>query len=270
MKNTTRPFVACGMYAFTADQQQAWRQLFERFFERSGYARDAVDLKFEHGSLVLEKPGLWFGHTCGYPLISYQYETLSPFCVPLFDVPGTEGRLYSSRIIVGADALIDSLEQCRGRVAAINNPDSNSGMNVLRHAVAQIHDAGAFFARVRTSGGHLNSVEAVARGFADVAAIDCVSYQLILDWKPAVAERVRVIADSVQTTGLPLVMSHALFADTDVDTIVTNLNGALAECSAEVCSRLHLTGFDRVELSDYQNVIDAEQFAIERGYPRLI
>ena len=266
MKNDPKQFVACGMYAFTAEQQHAWRQLFDQFFARCG---ESADLKFEHGSLVLEKPGLWFGHTCGYPLIAYQYETLSPFCVPLFDVPGTEGPLYSSRFIVTADALIDTLEQCRGRVAAINNPDSNSGMNLLRRAVAELQSDGSYFAGVKMTGGHLNSFEAVARGLADVAAIDCVSYQLIVDWKPEVAQRVRVIGESVKTTGLPFVMPHARLAATDVDGLIASLNQALDACPDEVRSRLHLAGFEKVTLGDYQNVIDAEQFAIERGYPKL-
>lgn len=270
MNSNPVPFVACGMYAFTRAQQAAWRQLFERFFELSGRAGGQVELRFEHDAPVFERPGLWFGHTCGYPLISYQYETLSPFCLPLFDVPGTAGKLYSSRLVVNTDSAIEMLEQCRGRVAAINNADSNSGMNALRHAVAEIHTGGRFFARVATTGGHLNSVEAVARGFADIAAIDCVTYQLISDWKPQMTAHLRIIGDTVQTTGLPFVMRHRDLAAVDADKMIAQLNQALAESPDTVRTTLHLSGFTAVKLADYQNVIDVEQFALDRGYPALV
>jgi ABC-type phosphate/phosphonate transport system substrate-binding protein len=185
-------------------------------------------------------------------------------------VAGTAGNLYSSRIIVNADSDIKSLADCRNRVAAMNNSDSNSGMNVLRHAVAEIHTDGPFFSRVITSGGHLHSLEAVARGDADVAAIDCVSFQLIADWQPQLVARVRVIADTVKTSGLPMVMLHADLADTDTDALVRHFNQALASMADEVGAILHLTGFTKITLDDYQNVVDAERYAIERAYPELI
>jgi ABC-type phosphate/phosphonate transport system substrate-binding protein len=262
-------FIACGMYAFTEAQQEAWQGLFEHFFELSGCAPGQVSLKFEHGSEVLRQPGLWFGHTCGYPLVSHLKDDFSPFCVALFDVPGTSGGLYSSRIIVAADADIQSLAGCRGRVAAMNNSDSNSGMNVLRHAVATIHGGGPFFSSVVTSGGHLNSLEAVAEGAADVAAIDCVSFQLIADWQPRLIERVRVIGDSVKTCGLPFVIPRAADAS-DIGAITDRLNEAFESSTPEIGDRLHLTGFQAVTLDDYQGIVDVERFAFGRGYPTLI
>jgi ABC-type phosphate/phosphonate transport system substrate-binding protein len=273
MKTTTPRFVALGMYAFTEQQQSCWRQLFTRFCELSAVADDSVMLSFDHNPAHLLEPGLWFGHTCGYPLMTQLKDYVSPFCVPLFDVPGTDGRFYSSRIIVGADSDIDSVEASRGRVAVMNNPDSNSGMNVLRHAVAGVFDSmsdsNGFFARVVTSGGHLHSLEAVANGSADIAAIDCVSYQLIADWRPELCADIRIIGESVKTCGLPLVMTHADMAASDTGTMIGNLNQALELCDDVVRDTLHLTGFAGVRLDDYSSIVEIEQYAIERGYPIL-
>jgi ABC-type phosphate/phosphonate transport system substrate-binding protein len=270
MNGDSDRFIACGMYAFTDAQQDAWQQLFDHFFNLSSIAPDQITLRFEHGSAILREPGLWFGHTCGYPLVSHLQEDFSPFCVPLFDVQGTEGRRYSSRIIVGAESGIQSLAECRSRGVAMNNSDSNSGMNVLRRAVAGIHDGGsAFFSRVITSGGHLHSLEAVASGAADVAAIDCVSYQLIADWQPDLVARVRVIGDTVKTCGLPLVMPLTAITENDTGAIVDRLNQALTACDGAVRATLHLTGFTGVRLQDYHDVVEAEQFAIARAYPEL-
>jgi ABC-type phosphate/phosphonate transport system substrate-binding protein len=198
---------------------------------------------------------------------------LNPFCVPLFDVPGMDGKYYSSRIIVAAGSTIESIADSRGRVAAMNNPDSNSGMNVLRHAVASVHDAehfaDRFFARVVNTGGHLHSLQAVASGAADIAAIDCVSYQLIEDWQPELCAGLRVIGDSVMTCGLPLVMANVSISVTDIALLIEDLNRALAACHDEVRSLLHLTGFAPVQLADYQGIVDIEEYAVARGYPRL-
>jgi len=257
------------MYAFTGAQQSAWRQLFARLAELAPAAAGSYRLSFEHDPQLMLAPELWFGHTCGYPLMTRLRRQVAPFCVPLFDVPGTDDRLYSSRIIVAADSTIESIIDSRGRVAAINNPDSNSGMNVLRNAVAQVHGGGDFFARVLTTGGHLHSLQAVAEGAADIAAIDCVSYQLIEDWRPELCARVRIIADSVQTCGLPLVMPHARLAQTDTGALIASLNEALASSAGRVAGTLHLAGFAGVTLDDYRSILEVEQYAVERGYPTL-
>jgi ABC-type phosphate/phosphonate transport system substrate-binding protein len=262
------------MYAFTETQQSCWQQLFTRFCELSAVAVDSVSLSFDHHPARLLEPGLWFGHTCGYPLMTRLKDYVSPFCVPLFDVPGTDSpdtdrRFYSSRFIVAADSDIDSIEASRGCVAVMNNPDSNSGMNVLRHAVAGVSDSDQFFANVVTSGGHLHSLECIANRTADIAAIDCVSYQLIADWRPELCAAIRIIGDSVKTCGLPLVMAHADIADADTAVMTKGLNQALALCDDVVRSTLHLSGFASVQLDDYRSIIEIEQYAVQRGYPQL-
>jgi ABC-type phosphate/phosphonate transport system substrate-binding protein len=273
MNTTTPRFVALGMYAFTEKQQSCWRQLFAHFCELCAVADDSVMLSFDHDPARLLESGLWFGHTCGYPLMTQLKDYVSPFCVPLFDVPGTDGRFYSSRIIVGADSDIDSIAASRGCVVVMNNPDSNSGMNVLRHAVAgvfdSLSDSNGFFASVVTSGGHLHSLEAVANGSADIAAIDCVSYQLIADWRPQLCADIRIIGESVKTCGLPLVMTHADIAVADTKTMIENLNQALALCDEVVRDTLHLNGFAGVQLGDYRSIVEIEQYAVEQGYPLL-
>ena len=151
----------------------------------------------------------------------------------------------------------------------MNNPDSNSGMNVFRHAVAGVSDSDQFFARVITSGGHLHSLEMVANGSADIAAIDCVSYQLIADWRHELCADIRIIGDSVKTCGLPLVMTHADIASSDTAAMIESLNQALELCDDLVRDTLHLNGFASVQLDDYRSIVEIEQYAIRCGYPEL-
>ena len=269
MNSTAPQFATLGMYAFTTAQQAAWQQLFDRFSDLSTVVHGSVTLSFDHNPERLLEAGLWFGHTCGYPLMTGLQDHVSPFCVPLFDVPGTKGKLYSSRFIVAADSDILTIADSRGRVAAMNNPDSNSGMNVFRRAVAEVSGAAKFFDRVVTSGGHLYSLEAVAMGEADIAAIDCVSYQLILDWRPDLCAGLRAIGDSVHTCGLPLVIPRAEVIGVDAPGMTERLNKALALCDSAVHKTLHLAGFASVGLEDYQSILEVERFAVERGYPVL-
>jgi len=269
MSTSGTPFIACGMYAFTDELQRAWRQLLECYAELSTGAAASIALRLEADPALLQESGLLFGHTCGYPLMTRLKADFTPFCMPVFDVPGTHGRHYSSRFIVSRDSDIRSIEQSRGRVAAVNTPDSNSGMNVLRHAVASLNVEGRFFSRILASGGHLYSLQAVARGEADIAAIDCVSYQLIEDQWPELVSQVQTIGYSVETCGLPFVMPNSRLADADTGQIIEQLNQALLSSTEAVHKRLHLREFAAVDFTDYRRIIEIEDFAIGQGYPEL-
>lgn len=270
VNNQKKKFIACGMYAFNDDLATAWQQLFRLFFEMlDPGGRQQTELQFDSDQSLLRDPGLFFGHTCGYPLMKHLKDQVVPFCVPVFDVPGTDGKLYSSRFIVAATSTMRGLEECRGKVAAMNTADSNSGMNVLRYAIARVKPSVPFFSRVIKTGGHLQSLEAVADGTADVAAIDCVSYQLIRDYRPDLVEQVRSIGFSVKTCGLPFVLPKSSVGDTDLGLLIDSLNQALANTPETIRSRLHLLRFEPAVLEDYQPIADLETFAIESGYPHL-
>jgi len=270
MTPRSKQFVACGMYAFNIELQHAWQALFTRFRRLLDDGDQlAENLVFDTGESVLRDPELFIGHSCGYPLVKYLQDAVSPFCVPVFDVSGVEGNLYSSRFIVAAESDIGSLAECSGRIVAINNRDSNSGMNVLRHAIAKLNPAGPFFTSVVNSGGHLQSLTAVAENRADVAAIDCVSFQLIEDRWPELTARVRSIGNSIKTCGLPLVMPNANLPSTDTRQILVALNEALKQLNPRLRQQLHLSHFASVSLGDYQSILEVESFAIDAGYAEL-
>ncbi len=258
------------MYAFSSELRQAWQALFNQFYRLfdDGEPLDKT-LVFDTGESVLRDPGLFIGHTCGYPLMKHLQNVVTPLCVPVFNVNGVEGRLYSSRFIVATDSDIDSLADSAARTAVINDTCSNSGMNVLRHAIAALDSNAPFFAAVINSGGHLQSLAAVAENRADIAAIDCVSYQLIKDRWPELTERVRSIGDSVKTCGLPLVMPGASFSSSDTRHILGTLNNALEQLEPRLRHQLHLSHFESVSFDDYQSILEVESFAMDAGYPEL-
>lgn len=262
-------YIACGMYTPGPEAQRAWQLLFDRFREHARLPGVEAELRFAHDDATLLDPALRLGHTCGYPLMARLRQVLLPVCVPLFDVPGTRGRLYSSAIIVPAASSIESLADCRGKTVAINNPDSNSGMNLLRHALARHGARPGFFARVLSTGGHAASIETVADNRAQLAAIDCVSFQLVADLHPELVSRVRIIGYSVSTCGLPFVMPRAAWSPALARTWTAALNRARADLPPEAAAVLHLAGFERVELEDYDTILALESDAADAGYPQL-
>jgi ABC-type phosphate/phosphonate transport system substrate-binding protein len=273
------PFISCGMYAFTDDLQFAWQSLFTLFADLTepGYRLDPT-LLFDTDESTLWDSRLFIGHTCGYPFMKNLQDALSPVCIPIFDVAGCEGKLYSSAFITSLDNDIESLTDCYQRVAAINGRESNSGMNVLRHAIAPLSqdqdinksNNKAFFSDVIESGSHRQSLIEVGAGRADIAAIDCVSLALMTDAWPELAARIRVIGYSAKTCGLPFVMPNARFDSIYPGTITLYLNQALVKLPQALRQRLHLQSFVDTQLGDYQRILDLEAQAHDAGYPNLV
>ncbi|MFT5502520.1 MAG: ABC-type phosphate/phosphonate transport system substrate-binding protein [Gammaproteobacteria bacterium] len=268
--NDTGQYVSCGMYSFNSSLQVAWQTLFNEFFELenipSTFRKELLD---ESNFKILTDPDLLLGHTCGYPLMETYQSYLAPVCVPVFSVPGVNNRHYCSFFITAKDSDIECLNDCKNRIAAINGPDSNSGMNVLRHAVGPLANQSCFFSDVLVSGGHWDSVIAVSESRADVAAIDCVTFALLKDHQPDLIDSVKIIGSSTETCGLPFVIP---LANDDVATrqrMIDSLNTALSKLDHQTKSTLHLERFEPVSLSDYQFILDIEDAAIQKGYPVL-
>ncbi|MDH3387212.1 MAG: PhnD/SsuA/transferrin family substrate-binding protein [Gammaproteobacteria bacterium] len=263
-------FISCGMYTLSRELKNAWQVLFDRLVAQidraAGLSRELV---FDASESMLRDRRLFIGHTCGYPLMTRLQDALEPICVPIFDVPGTSGKLYCSQIVVPADSVIDSLDECRGKIVAVNNADSNSGMNLLRHALAELGAEAPFFSEVLVTGGHAQSLESVAANRAQLAAIDCVSYQLIADRDPALIGAVRVIGHSAHTCGLPFVVPRDRYSTQQRDDLVAALNHALADTPIDVTQKLHLARFEPVTFDDYRAIVELERFAIDAGYPLL-
>jgi len=263
-------FIACGMYAPNDDIKSAWQAIFDEFYALVG-PLDGLDPRLVFGTdeSLLRDPGLLIGQTCGYPLMTGLQDAVMPFCTACFDLPGANGKLYSSVFIVPADSSLESLRQCRGGIVAVNNANSNSGMNVLRYALAKLKAGPGFFSNVLMTGGHLASLEAVAANRAQLAAIDCVSYQLLTAQNTGLDRAIRIIGFSEQTCGLPLVVARAQYSRQQCTRYLEALNQALRQTADEFRQTLYLDHFESVELDDYRSILALENYAIEAGYATL-
>jgi ABC-type phosphate/phosphonate transport system substrate-binding protein len=175
-------------------------------------------------------------------------------------------------VLARGDDEVDSavaLAWLRGRRCVINEMDSNSGMNLLRTAVAPLAEDGRFFGSVAVSGSHLRSVEMVASGKADVASIDCVSFAHFKRLYPSLVSGVRVLTWTASTPSLPYIT-----AGSASDATVRALRAALADVFddtglAHVRERLLLRGVDLEPTPGFGEVVALERQAVDAGYPVL-
>jgi ABC-type phosphate/phosphonate transport system substrate-binding protein len=258
---------ALPMYNVTPALAAAWREWLNDVLRIARPACRIVEPDEElHG--FWRRPNVLLSQTCGYPLMHGLHEHMQVIATPHFDAPGCEGADYSSVLVTRAQAPFDSLAACRGARAAYNQDDSNSGMNVFRHAVAPLARDHAFFSAILRTGSHLGSLRAVADNRADLAAIDCVTFAFVCDELPELAQQVRQIGVTAASPGLPLIASRLVPAAT-VETLRAALN-EVQLAQPERARRLRLKGFSVLPLTDYERIEQLENEARELGYARLV
>jgi ABC-type phosphate/phosphonate transport system substrate-binding protein len=211
---------------------------------------------------IWRDPALLLGQTCGYPLMTALRGVVRVVATPVYDLPGCDGAWHRALVVARADDPAGGLADLRGRRAAINGRDSNSGMNLLRASVAPLAGGGRFFSEVVVTGAHLNSLAAVRDGGADVAAIDCVTHGLAARYRPDLLAGTRVLAATMAVPALPFVTAAAT-----PEPVVAALRDALA--AALPWPALGLRGVERLDAAAYEAVMALERGAASRGYPRL-
>jgi len=190
-------------------------------------------------------PRLVLGQTCGLPLVSVLAGRVEVVGAEDRALPGCPPGWYRSAVVVRADDPRGELGEFRGAVLAVNGFDSQSGWGSILHHAAPLAEGGRFFGRVRVTGAHVRSVDRVAAGVADIAAIDLLTWGHCLRHRPT-AGRLRVLMLTDPTPGLPYIAAPG--------TAVAALRSALADASP---------GFLPMEAGDYRVV--AERFVAARS-----
>ena len=219
---------------------------------------------------VWAHPRLLLGQACEYPLSKSFRESLRIVATPRYGAPGCAGTYYRSAIVVRADEPVDSLEGLRDRRCVVSEPDSNSGMNMFRAALAPVSGGSRFFQSVCFSGSHRKSLEFVAARDADVTAIDCVTLAHLRRIQPQLTSGVRVIDWTPASPSLPFVTSRQTSEPT-----LRALRAAMAEIFAHsalapVREQLFLEGLDLAPDRSFGRVLQLEIEAEQWRYPKLL
>lgn len=264
------PLASLAMYASPSPVKEAttlfWAALGKRLRAGGIDAPEALDDKIRYDEAWL-RPDLLFGQTCGYPYVRHLCGKVQLVATPVYNLPGCDGPLKCSFIIVNAASPAQSIEELRGARAAINEPGSNSGYNLFRAFVAPHARDGRFFSSVQETGGHLASIDAVSSGKADIASIDCVTFGNTLRFDPQRVAGVRILAETARGPGLPFITAAA----TPARELVT-LRRAVAETIADpelasVCDTLSLRGISLLGDADYEVLAEFDRDAARHCYP---
>ncbi|EPR2949570.1 phosphate/phosphite/phosphonate ABC transporter substrate-binding protein, partial [Pseudomonas aeruginosa] len=166
------------------------------------YASAATDL-----AVQWRQPNLLFAQTCGYPLMTQLRGQVAVLAVPSYDLPDCAPGEHCSLFVAAEGQARQRLGDFRNTRLALNDHDSNSGMNLLRHALAPLGRDSAFFAEVHISGGHLRSLAMVAAGEVELTSVDAVTFGYLQRHAPERLDGLRVLGRSAPSPALPLITS---------------------------------------------------------------
>ncbi|MRW84052.1 PhnD/SsuA/transferrin family substrate-binding protein [Pseudoduganella sp. FT26W] len=259
--------VALPMYNVSPRVQREYEAFLARLLTEADVRKEVELLPAPELPAFWQREDVLLTQTCGYPYMKSLHGALTLLATPCFDFPGCKDSDYSSAIVTRADSGIHSLADAQGLTAAANDAHSNSGMNVLRHAVSLLARGGQFFDEVKWTGSHAASLRLVRDGEADIAAIDCVTYGYLKEEQPESVRGTKILQYSAQTPGLPLVASRAASEE-----LLTRLRNALLSPGPALQSHmlaLHIKSFVHCPESDYERILRMEAVARAAGYPVL-
>lgn len=228
----------------------------------AGIARHAgIDLLLSRPDdymAVWSRGDLAFSQTCGYPFTHHFKGKLNLVGTPHYAVPGCEGFRYCS-FVFAREA--QNVAGYRGATAAVNTPDSMSGMLALKAFFVDHAKAGHFFGRAVLSGGHLNSLAMLQKGEADVCAIDAVCVGYARRHRPDLLHGLHEVGRTPMVPGLPYVTR-----DADVARWQRAVSAAAADPAlADVREALMIGGFTVTAAVDHDAILALESDVERHG-----
>ncbi|KAF1010477.1 MAG: hypothetical protein GAK32_01476 [Pseudomonas fluorescens] len=253
------------MYVAPARIQQAGEAWLSRIFERLGVRRlgaGHLDLR-----ALWRSPELLLSQTCGYPLMTELRGQVRLIGRPRYELPHSSAGHHCSLLLTREDNDREALADFAGSRGVINGHDSNSGMNLLRERLAPLQQGGRFFASVRISGAHRESLRWLREDRADLAAIDSVTYDYLARFAPEEVAGLRIVTRSAPSPTLPYIGATGL-SEQGVLEIRQAMNQALQDLP-DVVDTLGIHAVLPAQEADYQVLMDYQQQAQAAGYPTV-
>lgn len=173
---------------------------------------------------------LLIAQTCGLPYVAGAARAARLVGTPIYEVEGCAGPAYRSALVARRGA--GGLEALRGARFARNEAGSLSGWAAPLDLLGR-----DFFGEIVETGAHRASVQAVAEGRADLAAVDAVAWRLARLHEPA-SEALEVVGWTAPFPATPFITSalhdgseraalRAAFAETLADPMAEEARVAL-------------------------------------------
>lgn len=251
------------MYVAPQRIQQAQREWLQQITRILGVERlDAQDAGLASDLMALWlSPQLLLTQTCGYPLMTALRGKVQIVGRPVYELPHSNEGAHCSLLVARADDYSrQTLEAFRGSHGLVNSRDSNSGMNLFRHALAPFQREGRFFAETTLTGGHRNSLAQIKAGKGDLAAIDSVTFDYLSREESAEVVGLKVIARTAPGPCLPYITRLGA----DAAAIRVAMNQALLDLP-EVAAVLAIREVLPATEADYEVLLDYQLQAASLG-----
>lgn len=189
-------------------------------------------------STLWRHPSLLLAQTCWGPMRQGLAGDVTVVGQPSYSLyEGGDGALYSSALVMrktevrrspasptaaaqegeggGCRPSLDGqvIDALRGKRLAFNGPDSMSGLLALTDDLEAAGESLAIFGGLIETGSHRASILAVAGGKADIAAVDCRTWDLAKRFEPAAAG-LSVAGWTAMRKGLPFITARKTPPDT--------------------------------------------------------
>jgi len=214
---------------------------------------------------LLEHDQVDIAFICGLPLIRHNRIAKQP--LEILAVPVMQGDRYQQQPIYFADIMVDAdsnfyeFSDLAGSRFCYNDRGSNSGYNLIRYRILQhlksqtLPANHQFFQSSQASGSHQNSLQWIASGLADCAAIDSVVTAAELRQFPEIAQSLRVI-ESIPSPIPPIAISSRLY-DQLGDEFVKEMRQALLDPDISLQKAMELAEvslYTTASINDYAEI----------------
>ncbi|MDB5666706.1 PhnD/SsuA/transferrin family substrate-binding protein [Cypionkella sp.] len=191
-----------------------------------------------------QSPDLVFSQTCGFPFRAKLHDHVTLIGTPDYGLPGCPPGYYNSVFIARKDDPRTTLPEFSGASFAYNEDLSQSGWAAPQnHAAAH----GLHFPPSLRTGGHRLSALAVSESRADLAAIDALTWELLLAHDPFGTTLREVARTEPPTPVLPYITAKGQ----DAALYFRVTKAAIDALSADDKATLHLKDLIAIPASAY-------------------
>lgn len=207
---------------------------------------------------MLKRRELDLAFVCSGPYVSGKSE----FGAEIIAVPVCHGeKVYYSYFIAHKESQIKSFQDYRGKVFAFTDPLSNTGYMVPRFYLARLGETPEhYFKRIFFTHSHDNSIQAVADGLADGAAVDSLIYEFMQVKNPDLTEKTFIVEKS-PPYGIPPVVTHHSM-DPRIKAKLKNVFFSVHEnpIGKRILDNLQIDRFVEGDDKDYDTVRELQNF----------
>jgi ABC-type phosphate/phosphonate transport system substrate-binding protein len=242
-------FASLAMYPF-APLRPAWDRLWAAVHEQLPWSPPSLTWDGEAQEHWTDRACV-VAHVCGLPLATTRRRSVDVVGAFALALPEADGHRYRSVIVAARPDTLESFVTPATTLAA-NSDDSLSGWMSLRAAVVA---EGSWPGRVRWTGSHLASVQALHVGAADLASIDELTWAYIGRIHPSLANGLHVVGRGPWVPGPAVVTSSG-----QVEELRQAFTNAMSDpATRRARAELLLAGFVALDHSDYAGVLRLDQ-----------